>query len=62
MNAAVIAATGLFTPAERVTNAELVEAGLAETLTIPPNDRFAGRFARLEDRAKAARLGIWGDG
>ena len=47
---------------DTMVNAELVEAGLAETLTIPPNDRFAGRFARLEDRAKAARLGIWGDG
>ena len=43
-------------------NARLIEAGLAEALTIPPNDRFAGRFARLEDRAKAAGVGIWGDG
>ena len=27
-------------------NAELVRRGYATTLTIPPNDRFAARFAR----------------
>ena len=47
---------------DRMVNAELVEAGLAETLTIPPNDRFADRFARLEERARAAGLGIWRTG
>ena len=29
---------------DRFVNAELVRRGLARTLTIPPNDRFAGRF------------------
>ena len=47
---------------DRMVNARLVEDGLAETLTIPPNDRFADRFARLEDRARAAGLGIWRNG
>lgn len=44
---------------DTMVNARLVEAGLAETLTIPPNDRFADRFTQLEDRARAARVGIW---
>lgn len=47
---------------DRMVNAELVRAGVAETLTIPPNDRFADRLARLEERAQAAGVGIWGTG
>jgi micrococcal nuclease len=41
-------------------NAELLRRGLARTLTIPPNDRFAGRFERLELRAARAGRGLWG--
>ena len=40
-------------------NASLVRRGFARTLTIPPNDRFAHRFAALEDEARAARRGLW---
>src|SRR5436190_1654432 len=40
-------------------NAELVSRGLARTLTIPPNDSFAGLFARLADRAAARGRGLW---
>ena len=42
-------------------NAELVRRGFATTLTIPPNDRFAGMFARLEREASAAGRGLWGE-
>ena len=42
-------------------NAELVERGYATTLTIPPNDRFAGLFDRLEREAAAAGRGLWGE-
>ena len=35
----------------RFVNAELVRRGLARTLTIAPNDRFAKLFRRLEERA-----------
>lgn len=45
----------------RMVNAELLRSGAAETLTIPPNDRFAGRFAALEGEARADRRGIWRD-
>jgi len=41
-------------------NAALVRRGLARTLTIPPNDRFAGRLRRLELRAARAGRGLWG--
>ena len=44
----------------RFVNAELVRRGLARTLRIPPNDRFAPLFARLERRAARAGRGLWG--
>jgi micrococcal nuclease len=45
---------------ERFVNAELVRRGLARTLTIPPNDRFAARLKRLELAAARAGRGLWG--
>ena len=44
----------------RLVNAELIRRGLARTLTIPPNDRFAGRLKRLEMAAARAGRGLWG--
>jgi micrococcal nuclease len=44
----------------RFVNAALVRRGLARTLTIPPNDRFAERFKRLEMRAARVGRGLWG--
>jgi micrococcal nuclease len=44
----------------RFVNAELVRRGLARSLTIPPNDRFAPLFQRLELRAARAGRGLWG--
>ncbi|HEX6665988.1 MAG TPA: thermonuclease family protein [Solirubrobacterales bacterium] len=44
----------------RMANAELLRRGLARTLTIPPNDRFAERFARLETAAARTGRGLWG--
>jgi micrococcal nuclease len=40
-------------------NAELVRRGLARTLTIPPNDRFARRLKRLEIAAARSGRGLW---
>jgi micrococcal nuclease len=45
---------------KRFVNAELIRRGLAETLTIPPNDRFAGRLKQLEIAAARAGRGLWG--
>jgi micrococcal nuclease len=41
-------------------NAELVRRGYAQTLTIPPNDRYAARFAELQRQASRAGRGLWG--
>jgi micrococcal nuclease len=45
---------------DRFFNPILVRHGLARSLTIPPNDRFAGRFRRLELGAARAGRGLWG--
>ncbi len=44
----------------RFVNAMLVRRGLARTLTIPPNNRFAPLFRRLELGAAQAGRGLWG--
>jgi micrococcal nuclease len=44
----------------RFVNAALVRDGLARTLTIPPNDRFAPLLRRLELHAARAGRGLWG--
>lgn len=44
----------------RFVNAALVRLGYAETLTIPPNDRFAPLLRRLELRAARTGRGLWG--
>jgi len=45
---------------DRFVNAELMRRGLARTLTIPPNDRYASRFKRLQTAAARAGRGLWG--
>ncbi len=44
----------------RFVNAELARRGFARILTIPPNDRFARRFKRLQNAAARAGRGLWG--
>jgi micrococcal nuclease len=44
----------------RFVEAMLVRRGLARTLTIPPNDRFAPLLRRLELGAARAGRGLWG--
>jgi endonuclease YncB( thermonuclease family) len=36
-----------------------VRRGYAHTLTIPPNDRFATRFAALQAHARRSGRGLW---
>jgi micrococcal nuclease len=40
-------------------NAEILRRGFAQTLTIPPNDAFSGRFAEIEAEAREAGRGKW---
>jgi micrococcal nuclease len=44
----------------RLVNSMLVRRGLARSLTIPPNDRLAPLFRRLELRAARNGRGLWG--
>ena len=44
----------------RFYNPVLIRRGLARTLTIPPNDRFAPRLEQLELAAGRAGRGLWG--
>jgi micrococcal nuclease len=44
----------------RFFNSILIGRGLARSLTIPPNDRFAPLFERLELAAARAGRGLWG--
>jgi micrococcal nuclease len=44
----------------RFVNAILIRRGLARTLTIPPNDRYAPRLRGLESSAARAGRGLWG--
>ncbi len=43
----------------RLVNAELVRRGYARTLTIPPNDSRAPKFAHLEGSASRLGRGLW---
>jgi micrococcal nuclease len=45
---------------EHLFNSTLLRRGLARSLTIPPNDRFAARFERLALAAGRAGRGLWG--
>jgi micrococcal nuclease len=45
---------------DQLVNAALVRRGLARSLTIPPNDRFAPLLRRLELHAARAGRGLWG--
>ena len=40
-------------------NAELVRAGYADALTVPPNVRFARRLRKLARDARRAHRGLW---
>ena len=51
--------TGKSHPRYRFFNPILVRRGLARSLTIPPNDRFAPRFRRLELSAARTGRGLW---
>ena len=44
----------------RFVNAELVKAGYAQLLTIPPNVKYADLFRKLQREARKANRGLWG--
>ena len=52
----------LWLPDGTLFNAEILRAGYAHVLTIPPNVRYASHFKRLQQEARAAGRGLWGAG
>ncbi len=46
---------------QRFVNAELIKRGYGRTLAIRPNTVHAGELRRLEQSARTARRGIWGE-
>jgi micrococcal nuclease len=44
---------------DRFLEVELLRRGLARTLTFHPNDRFADRFEKLEQKSSQAGKGLW---
>jgi micrococcal nuclease len=52
----------VYTADGRFLNLLLVQRGYAQPLTIPPNDRFAGRFVAAARRAREAHVGLWAAG
>jgi len=43
-------------------NATLVERGLAEVMTVPPNVRHRRHFQQLQEKARKSKRGIWSKG
>jgi micrococcal nuclease len=50
----------LWTKKNAMINEKMVADGFAETLSIPPNVKYADKFSRAEQSAKTAKKGIWG--
>ena len=51
-----------FDGGEQMAEDVLLKEGLAQTLIIEPNDKYADRFCRIEKEAKKAGAGFWGTG
>ena len=45
---------------DMMANAELVRAGFAQLLTIPPDVKYADRFRLLAEEARRDNRGLWG--
>jgi micrococcal nuclease len=52
----------LWLPDGTLFNAELLRAGYARVLTIPPNVKYAEHFLALERRARTDGRGLWREG
>ncbi|MEX0992867.1 MAG: thermonuclease family protein [Solirubrobacterales bacterium] len=55
----LLAYVRLVDPPATFVNAELMARGYARTLAIPPNTKFATRFATLQRSARTRAFGLW---
>ncbi len=46
---------------ESFVNAEMIEKGFAKVVTFPPNVEHTELFARLQQKARRAGAGLWGE-
>lgn len=44
---------------QKMFNAELLLAGLAQVMTVPPNVKYADLFLKLQAEARKAKMGLW---
>jgi micrococcal nuclease len=45
---------------DRMVNAELVQQGYAQVMTVPPNVKYQELFLKLQWEAREAKRGLWG--
>jgi len=45
----------------RMLNEEIVRAGYASVMTIPPNGKYKDRFLKAYREARESRVGLWGE-
>jgi len=48
-----------YLPDGRMINIELVRQGLAQSLIIPPNEKYGAKFKQAQAEAQKNKLGIW---
>ncbi|PKL35975.1 MAG: hypothetical protein CVV44_17255 [Spirochaetae bacterium HGW-Spirochaetae-1] len=51
----------LYFPDGRMLNEEIVRAGYASVMTIPPNGKYKDRFLKAYREARESRVGLWGE-
>lgn len=51
----------LYLPDGRMLNELLLQEGLAQLLTIPPNVRYVDQFVAAQQQAREARKGVWSE-
>lgn len=45
---------------QKMFNAEVLLAGMAQAMTVPPNVKYAEMFVKFQREAKEAGKGLWG--
>ncbi|HNY13455.1 MAG TPA: thermonuclease family protein [Candidatus Wallbacteria bacterium] len=49
----------IYLPSGKMLNEEIIKAGYANVMTVPPNVRYSGKFLDAYKYAKEKKLGLW---
>ncbi|MDP3790254.1 MAG: thermonuclease family protein, partial [Candidatus Omnitrophota bacterium] len=49
----------VYLPDGRMLNAEIIKAGYAQVMTVPPNVAYEDMFLQLQKEAREANRGLW---